>query len=91
MGATRFRRRDKFNPRASKTMTEIITALYDSSTTVTNVVDDLRATGIPNEKIRIHDEKPQVQVMSGEAVEPEIEEILQRHHPLDLQTKKSDA
>ena len=65
-------------------MTEIVTALYDSSTTVTNVVDDLRSTGIPNEKIRIHDEKPQVQVMLGETVEPEIEEILQRHQPKEL-------
>ncbi|MFN2149602.1 MAG: hypothetical protein ACK2T2_14550 [Anaerolineales bacterium] len=72
-------------------MTELMTALYDSPEKVKNVVDDLRATGIPNEKIRIHDQKPQVQVMLGESIEPEIEEILQRHRPLDLRRKKSAA
>jgi hypothetical protein len=72
-------------------MTELMTALYDSPEKVKKVVDDLRATGIPNEKIRIHDQKPQVQVMLGESIEPEIEEILQRHRPLDLRRKKSAA
>jgi len=72
-------------------MTELMTALYDSREKVKNVVDDLRATGIPNDKIRIHDQKPQVQVMLGESIEPEIEEILQRHRPLDLRRKKSAA
>lgn len=70
-------------------MTEIITAIYDSSTTVTNVVDDLLSTGIPNENVRIHDQKPQVQVVLADAAEPEIKEILQRHQPLELRTEEN--
>ncbi len=70
-------------------MTEIITAVYDSSTTVTNVVDDLASTGIPREKIRTHESKPQVQVLLGDVVEAEIKEILQRHRPVEMQTEKS--
>jgi hypothetical protein len=65
-------------------MTEIITAVYDSAISLTNVVDDLASTGIPREKIRVADEKHQVQVQVGETARPEIEEILQRHRPLEL-------
>jgi len=70
-------------------MTEIITAIYDSLITVANVVDDLASTGIPSEKIRIHESKPQVQVLLADAVEPEIKEILRRHQPLELRTEES--
>ncbi len=69
-------------------MTEILTAIYASGATVTNVVDDLVATGIPREKIRIHDERPQVQVLLAEAIEPEIREILERHQPTELRTEE---
>jgi hypothetical protein len=55
-------------------MTEIITAVYDSAISLTNVVDDLASTGIPREKIRVADEKHQVQVQVGETARPEIEE-----------------
>jgi hypothetical protein len=72
-----------------KAMTEIITAVYDTSTTVTNVVDDLASTGIPREKIRVHESKPQVQVLLGDAIETEIKEILQRHQPVELRTDQS--
>lgn len=67
-------------------MTETITAAYDSATTVTNVVDDLVSTGIPREKIRVQDDKHQVQVLAPEAAEPEIREILSRHGPIELHT-----
>jgi hypothetical protein len=38
-----------------------------------------------------HVQTRQVQVILGESVQPEIEEILRRHHPLDLPTEKSAA
>jgi hypothetical protein len=67
-------------------MAEIVTAVYDSRDKVTNAVDDLLSTGIPLEKIRVHEEKPQVQVSIADVAEAEITEILQRHQPLELHT-----
>lgn len=67
-------------------MADIVTAAYDSSTSVTNAVDDLVSTGIPFEKIRVHADKPQVQVMIANVTKAEVMEILQRHQPLDLRT-----
>jgi hypothetical protein len=65
-------------------MAEIVTAVYDSRDQLTNVVDDLLSTGIPLELIRVHDERPQVQVATAETTEAEVIEILQRHRPIDL-------
>lgn len=69
-------------------MSEIITAVYESATGVTNAVDDLVATGIPQEKIRVHQEKQQVQVWIAGSTGPEVTEILQRHRPIDLRTEE---
>lgn len=65
-------------------MSEIITAIYESKATVLNAYDDLVSSGIPQEKIKIDEDKHQVQVMSPETSEPEIREILQRHQPLEV-------
>ena len=65
-------------------MTKIVTAVYASKETLTNVHDDLISTGIPQEKIRIDKEKRQVQVMSPESDASEIIEILNRHQPTQL-------
>ena len=65
-------------------MTEIVTAVYASTDTVTNVYDDLVSTGIPTEKIRVSEDKCQVQVMTPGASEREVVEILQRHKPVKL-------
>ena len=70
-------------------MSDIITARYDSPTSVTNAVDDLVATGIPNDEIRVNKEKHQVQVMIADVTHSEITEILQRHQPLEMQTDKA--
>lgn len=67
-------------------MAEIITAIYDSSDAVTNARDDLIGVGIPQDNIRVNEEKHQVQVNIGHVVEAEIKEILQRHSPLELKT-----
>lgn len=65
-------------------MTKIVTAVYESKDTTDNVYDDLIATGIPAEEIRVEDSKHQVQVMSPNAVESEITEILERHKPIEI-------
>lgn len=67
-------------------MTEIITAAYESAATLTNVVDDLVSTGIPREKIRVLDDKREIQVSAPGAIQPEIREILSRHGPIELHT-----
>lgn len=65
-------------------MAEIITAVYASADTLANVRDDLVSVGIPQEKIRVSHEKNQVQVMGPRAAEAEIEEILNRHSPIEV-------
>jgi hypothetical protein len=67
-------------------MVEIITAIYDSHDAVINARDDLIGVGIPQDNIRVSEEKHQVQVSIGHVVEAEIKEILQRHIPLQLKT-----
>lgn len=68
-------------------MAEIITATYDTGSTVTNVVDDLISSGIPQEKIRVNDDEHRVSVMGPDVIEPEIREILGRHQPKDLSVR----
>lgn len=65
-------------------MTEIVTAVYASTDTLTNVYDDLVSTGIPTEKIRVSEDKRQVQVMTPDVSEREVIEILERHNPVKL-------
>jgi len=67
-------------------MAEIITAVYASADTLSNVRNDLISVGIPQEKIRVSDSKKQVQVMGPHAAEAEIEEILKRHQPVEVHT-----
>jgi len=67
-------------------MAEIITAVYESADVLPNVRDDLISTGIPQEKIRVNQDKKQVQVMGPTTAEAEIEEILKRHSPTEIHT-----
>lgn len=62
-------------------MSEIITAHYDSTGQVENAVDDLIATGIPDEQIRWDRDSKEVSVTMPETARPEIQEILKRHQP----------
>jgi hypothetical protein len=66
-------------------MTKIVTATYASADTLKNVHDDLVATGIPQEKIRVNKDKLHVQVMSPDVTENEILEILRRHGPTQIE------
>jgi len=72
--------------RGDREMAEIITAVYASADTLTNVRNDLVSVGIPQEKIRVNEDKKQVQVMGPETAGAEIEEILKRHLPIEIHT-----
>jgi hypothetical protein len=61
-----------------------VTATYESETAVRNVVDELLGIGIPQEKFYAEMAKNQIKVITPEANQPEIVEILKRHHPTTL-------
>ncbi len=62
-------------------MTKTIFAAYKESAAVKNVLDDLINHGIDREKIYADEEAKEVRVMIHEAMEAEVREILNRHHP----------
>jgi len=56
-------------------------AIYDSSSTVDNVVVDLIGTGIPRDNIFIDKANNRVEINIPAESEPEASEILKRHNP----------
>jgi hypothetical protein len=64
-------------------MSKTITKTFKSHDTLSNVKEDLIATGIEQEQIFIDKDKNQVKVIIPKEAEPEILEILSRHQPLD--------
>jgi hypothetical protein len=65
-------------------MTEAVVATYNDVTTVKNVEDDLRSTGIPMEEIRVDNENYKVRVTIPNATKAEVLEILNRHKPAQI-------
>jgi len=65
-------------------MTEALVATYKDLKTIVNVEDDLRATGIPNEKIKVDKDHRKIRVMFPDATKPEVLEILNRHKPAEI-------
>jgi hypothetical protein len=65
-------------------MTEAVVATYNDVTTVKNVEDDLRSTGIPMEEIRVDNEHFKVRVTIPSATKAEVLEILKRHAPAEV-------
>jgi len=65
-------------------MEKTVTATYESAVAVRNVVDELLGIGIPQEKFFTEKDKNQIKVITPEANQSEIEEILKRHHPKTL-------
>jgi hypothetical protein len=65
-------------------MTLAVVATYKNVRAITNVEDDLLATGIPNEKIKIDREHRKIRVMIPEVTRSEILEILNRHDPAEI-------
>jgi hypothetical protein len=65
-------------------MIEAVVATYNDVTTVKNVEDDLRSTGIPMEEIRVDNDNFKVRVTIPSATKAEVLEILNRHKPAEV-------
>jgi hypothetical protein len=65
-------------------MIESVVATYNDVTTVRNVEDDLRSTGIPMEEIRVDNDNFKVRVIIPSATKAEVLEILNRHKPAEV-------
>lgn len=65
-------------------MTDAVVATYNDVTTVKNVEDDLRSTGIPMDEIRVDNENFKVRVTIPSTTKPEVLEILRRHNPAEV-------
>jgi hypothetical protein len=65
-------------------MTQAVVATYNDVTTVRNVEDDLRSTGIPMETIRVDNDNFKVRVTIPDATKAEVFEILKRHKPTEV-------
>jgi hypothetical protein len=63
-------------------MTITITATYEDTPALSNVLDDLINHGLEREKIYRDDDKMQIKVIIPRDIEPEIRAILKRHHPV---------
>jgi hypothetical protein len=62
-------------------MTKTLFAAYKEVDAVKNSLDDLINHGIDREKIFADEDSMEVRVMIHEAMEAEVNEILNRHHP----------
>ena len=65
-------------------MTEAVVATYKDVTTVKNVEDDLRSTGIPLEEIHIDKDHFKIRVTIPHVTKAEVLEILNRHNPAEV-------
>ena len=63
---------------------QAVVATYKNVRVMTNVEEDLLATGIPNEKIKIDKEHRKIRVLVPEITKSEILEILNRHDPAEV-------
>lgn len=63
-------------------MTATVTGVFDSTDQIRNVEEDLRASGIPSEKIHVDEQTMEIKIMIPETTRPEIMEILNRHNPV---------
>ncbi len=70
-------------------MIKTITGIYDSPGKVINAMDELLATGIDREKVYVDKEnETQIKVMVPNTIDREITEILERHNPKEIFTKR---
>ena len=65
-------------------MTKTVTGDFSSKDAMENVLDDLVSIGIPRETVYLVTEKMQVKVITPNATEREVNEILMRHNPTEI-------
>lgn len=63
-------------------MNTTVTMSYSSLDSLKNAVDDLIGVGIPQEQFHVIKDDLQLKVITPEASEPEIRELLSRHNPV---------
>ena len=65
-------------------MTEAVVATFKDVKAIMNVEEDLLATGIPNEKIKVDKEHRKIRVFTPVETKSEVLEILNRHMPTEV-------
>jgi hypothetical protein len=65
-------------------MTEAVVATFKDFKSIMNVEEDLLATGIPNEKIKVDKENRKIRIFTPDATRAEVLEILNRHMPEEV-------
>ena len=65
-------------------MTEAVVATFKDVKSMINVEEDLLATGIPNEKIKIDKDHRKFRVFTPVETKAEVLEILNRHMPAEV-------
>jgi hypothetical protein len=78
------RARRRIQPEEVKSMSNSIVAVYESEGQVKNAIDDLIATGIPQDEIRSDHDQHRISVVAADTARPEIVEILKRHQPTEI-------
>lgn len=63
-------------------MNTTLTAAYSSAESLKKAVDDLIGAGIHREQFRVTKSNLKLKVTTPKAIEPEIRELLERHHPI---------
>jgi hypothetical protein len=59
-----------------------LTVAYSSSESLKKAVDDLIGAGIHQEQFSVTQSNLKLKVTTPKAIEPEIRELLERHHPI---------
>lgn len=63
-------------------MNTTVTATYNSADSLRRAVDDLIGTGILQDQLSVTKSNLKLKVTTPKAIEPEIRELLERHHPI---------
>ena len=63
-------------------MNTTLTVAYSSAESLKKAVDDLIGAGIHQEQFRVTQSNLKLKVTTPKAIEPEIRELLERHHPI---------
>lgn len=63
-------------------MNTTLTAAYSSAESLKKAVEDLIGAGIHQEQFRVTKSNLKLKVTTPKAIEPEIRELLERHHPI---------
>ncbi|CAM3400495.1 hypothetical protein [Halomonas lysinitropha] len=68
-------------------MTQTVTAAYGSIDKAANAFDELVSEGFPREKLFLDKETNEVKVIVPDTSQPEVEEVLKRHEPDEVQSR----